>query len=455
VTFNDYLLICEVSIAVCMAGLFVLLFLLRRNGPSLALPFAYLSLLLLNHVPGAFAPIMDADFHPHLSQVSEGIWLTAVGVACFVIGVWYARVRTQEQRLAPQVSSHLAGFREDRTFWFFCLLGGWLFTFGLTPLRNLPSVGAVVYNGGAVWMLGVLLALRWSVHNKKHLWTTFWMICLTIYPAMILVTAGFLSYGTTASLIVVCVLAVAARGYWRVMIAIGLVGYMGLSLFSNYFPARDRIREAVWRGATIERRINAISEIFTEWKFFDSSDKLVLAGLDLRLNQNYFVGLASENLANNSVEYLRGSSVTDAILSVVPRAIWPNKTVFGGSPEIVAKMTGLVLQPDTSFGVGNVMEFYINFGLAGVVIGFLLLGWALGRFDHRAALAEDRGDHVVAMRFFLPAVALIQPIGSLVEVVGSASSAWIAAYFWAWAWRRWSERNAQVQSAPATEIFAK
>lgn len=452
-TFNDYILICEISIGVCMAGLFVLLWLLRRNGPSLALPFAYLSLLVVNHVPGAFAPIMDEEFYAHLPEVTEGIKLTAIGIVVFVFGVWLARYRTQEQQVAPQVPSPLAVFREDKPFWIFCLLGGWIFVFGLTPLRNLPSVGAVIYNGGAIWMLGILLGLRWSVRNKKHLWTIFWTLCLLIYPAMILVTSGFLSYGTTASLIVVCILAVAARGYWRVFVAIALVGYMGLSLFSNYFQARDKIRDAVWAGATIERRVGAISAIFTEWKFFDSSDKLVLAGLDLRLNQNYFVGLAAQNLDNGTVDYLRGSSVSDALLSLVPRALWPGKTVFGGSPEIVAKMTGLYLSSWTSFGVGNVMEFYINFGLPGLIIGFLVLGWALGRLDHRAALAESRGDYATVMLFFLPGVALIQPIGSMVELVGSASSAWIAAYFWKWAWDRWRERK-QAQSLPMPEAVA-
>ncbi len=451
--FNDYILICQVSIAICMASLFVLLWLLRSNGPSLALPFAYLSLLLVNHVPGAFAPIVDEEFYVHLPEVAEGIKLTAIGVVFFVMGVWYARYQTLEQRVAPQVPSAVTVFREDKPFWIFCLLGGWLFVFGLTPLRNLPSVGAVIYNGGAIWMLGILLGLRWSVRNNRSLWTIFWMLCLLVYPAMILVTSGFLSYGTTASLIVVCVLAAAARGYWRVFVAIALVGYLGLSLFSNYFQARDKIRDAVWGGTTIERRVGAISAIYTEWKFFDTSDKLVLAGLDLRLNQNYFVGLSAQNLENGSVDYLRGSSVTDAMLSLVPRALWPGKTVYGGSPEIVGKMTGLILTTWTSFGVGNVMEFYINFGLPGLIIGFLVLGWALGRFDHRAALAETRGDYATAMVFFLPGVALIQPIGSMVELAGSASSAWIAAYFWKWAWDRWSERK-QARSLPMPDAVA-
>ncbi len=452
-TFDDYLTICAISTIACMVALAVLLWLLRTGGPSLALPFAYLSLLILNHVPGAAVPLMDEDFYGHLPEVAIGIKLTAISVVCFVVGVWLARATTREQRLNPQKPSCLAVFRDDRTFWVFCLLGGWLFTFGLTPLRNLPSVGAVVYNGGAIWMLGVLLGLRWSVRNGDWRWTTFWMICLAVYPVMILVTAGFLSYGATAALIVVCALAVSARGYWRVFVMVAFIGYMGLSLFSNYFQARDKIRDAVWQGATIERRITAISSVFTEWKFFDSSDKIILAGMDLRLNQNYFVGLSERNLDSGNVEYLRGSSVTDALLALVPRAIWPEKTVFGGSPAIVAKMTGLVLQPDTSFGVGNVMEFYINFGMAGLVGGFLLLGWAIGRLDHRAALAEARGDYAMAMPFFLPGVALIQPLGSMVELAGSASAAWIAGYFWRWCWARWQERRStQRFSVPGATV---
>ena len=451
-TFAEYNLTTQLSVAACMISLGVLLWLLRRDGPSFSLPFAYLALLLLNHVPGAVVPLMDEQFNAHLSEVAAGIKLTAIGVACFVIGVWFSRRRTLEQLRDPQPPSYIASFREDRSFWMFCLLGGWLFTFGLTPLRNLPSVGAVIYNGGAIWMLGVMLGLRWSVLNRRRGWTAIWIACLAVYPSMILLTAGFLSYGVAAALIVVCVLAVIARGYVRVFVAMGVVTYLGLSLFSNYFQARDRIRDVVWSGATMERRINAVSEIATDWKFFDTSDQLVLVGLDVRLNQNYFVGLAAQNLTKGNVDYLYGSSVTDAILSLVPRALWPGKTVFGGSPAVVSKMTGLTLSVTTSFGVGNVMEFYINFGIVGIVVGFLILGWALGRFDHRSALAEARGDYATAILFFLPAVALIQPLGSMVELAGSASSAWIAGYFWKWAWARWQERKLASSSRAAEAV---
>lgn len=448
----DHLWFSAVSIAVCIGGMLVLLWLQRKDGPSFGLPVAYMALLLINHVPGAFVPLMDQEFNVHLPEVATGIWLTAIGVVCFVGGVWYARRNTAEQRTSPKISTSQAVLKDDRPFWLFCLACGWLFTFGLTPLRNLPSIGAVIYNGGAIWMLGVLLGLRWSVRNKRRGWTLIWVFCLSVYPIMILMTSGFLSYGATASLIVVCALATAARGYWRVVVAVAVVGYMGLSLFSNYFQARDNIRDVIWRGSTIERRIGAVSAIFTEWKFYDASNKLVNIGLDLRLNQNYFVGLAAHNLDKGSVDYLYGNSVSDALLALVPRAIWPEKTVSGGSPEIVAKMTGLSLNPDTSWGVGNVMEFYINFGIPGIIGGFLILGWAFGRLDHRAALAEGRGDYATTMIFFLPAVALVQPLGSMVELFGSASSAWIGAHFWRWCWAKWQERRQQSLPPAAAEV---
>ncbi len=81
-------------------------------------------------------------------------------------------------------------------------------------------------------------------------------------------------------------------------------------------------------------------------------------------------------------------------------------------------MTGLWLSPTSSFGVGNVMEFQINFGLPGVVIGFLVLGWLIGRLDLNAAMAENGGELGKAIVFFVPCVALIQPNGSIVELNG-------------------------------------
>ncbi len=106
-------------------------------------------------------------------------------------------------------------------------------------------------------------------------------------------------------------------------------------------------------------------------------------------------------------------------------------------------MTGLMLSDNASWGVGNVMEFQINFGIPGVIGGFVLLGVLIGALDRKAALAERSGDLGRTFIYFLPAVALIQPNGSIVELVSGSVASLLAAYGWKWAWRQWTEFGAR------------
>jgi hypothetical protein len=92
------------------------------------------------------------------------------------------------------------------------------------------------------------------------------------------------------------------------------------------------------------------------------------------------------------------------------------------------------------------MEFYINFGLAGVVMGFLGLGALIGFIDFRAAAAERRGDFRQLLVYFAPGVALIQPGASLVEISGGAGAALVAAFVWRWIWTMRQSRSRQVRA---------
>src|SRR5262249_23203687 len=157
---------------------------------------------------------------------------------------------------------------------------------------------------------------------------------------------------------------------------------------------------------------DSVTDMVRGFEWFDVNDRAQLISLDQRLNQNYFVGLAARRIELGMVHYLGGESVWQGLLSLVPRLLWPQKPVFPGSPQIVSEMTGLHLSPTTSFGVGNVMEFQINFGIPGIIIGFFTLGWLIGTLDLKAAVAEASGDLGGVILFFLPGVALIQPNGS-------------------------------------------
>src|SRR5262249_16712848 len=120
---------------------------------------------------------------------------------------------------------------------------------------------------------------------------------------------------------------------------------------------------------------------------------------------------------------------------------WPEKPVYGGSPQIVSKMTGLRFNPRTSIGVGNVMELEINFGYAGIVVGFCVLVLAIGKLDLMAAIAVCKGEVGKVILCFLRCVAMIQPNGSIVEITGGPAAALVAAYLWSRLWTRRVERR--------------
>ena len=156
-----------------------------------------------------------------------------------------------------------------------------------------------------------------------------------------LLVGGFLSYGAAAVMIVISVLAILGRSYWRAIGGIAVATLVGLTLFVNYFEHRENIRESVWGGASMENRVGTVSDMASNFHLIDLDSEKDLIALDQRLNQNLFVGLAATRIADGEVEYLNGQSVVDGVLALVPRAFWADKPITGGSGRIVADMTGL------------------------------------------------------------------------------------------------------------------
>lgn len=428
-------------VLICFGALFWLQRMLRTDRVSVGLPIAYLSLLLLLHVPGAYAHVVGADVLKDNDLTELGIYFTAIGSVCFVIGVWFSRAT-----IAATPSNIV---RYDHKFWMFCLIGGWFFTYGLAALlHDVSSIGAAVDKGAAIWMLGVMFGLRYAIKFHDVKWIYIWTGAMLVYPVLMLVLNGYMSYGVTAVVIICSALAISTRNTWRVAVAFPIIVFVGMTVFANYMASRDNIRFALATRASTEKMIDTYMGVIDDFKLFDPTDELTLIAIDARLNQNYFAGLAADRLRRRELNYLHGKTVWDAIIAVVPRAFWPTKPITSGSGDIVADATGLDLPKDTSWGVGNVMELQINFGIPGVIVGFFLLGWALGALDRKAAVAESKGDHGKLILSFLPAVALINPNGSLAELTAGAASAIIAAYGWKWGWERW-HTDAELQAGPS------
>lgn len=415
------------SILLCLGCFGLVVRLLRSRGASLGLPLAYLYLLLLIHVPGAIAHALPWSRLSQPEVTAVGIQLTAFGCLAYVAGLWLARLRLRPVPLVAEAASS--------RFLKYCVVGGWVTAFGLAPwVGRTPSLNALVNAGGTIWMVGVMLGLAKAMRagNRRALWT--WLLVIGVYPAVILVRNGFLSYGTNAAIKCLAPLVLVARTGWRAWTGVLGVTALGMGLFSTYFSMRNDLRALIKGKEDMEERIAESSRIVTSFRMFDAQDEEQLSYVHQRLNQNYFVGLAHMRLKRGVVDYYKGRTVIQAIMAVIPRALWPEKPVFGGSPEIIETMTGFKVGKGTSYGVGNVLEFYINFGLPSLIGGFLLLGWVLGRMDAAAAGALAAGNMKGVILRVMPSIALIQPEFSVVEMCGGAAAAWVAAWIWYWIW---------------------
>jgi hypothetical protein len=431
-----------VSVIVSLAAFFFLVVLLRRDGwhGSLGIPISYLALLLFWHVPGGLATVLAVNYSfGDVAACDTGMRLTAIGCVCFVAGVWLARrkkLKFEQHRLVASVGT-------SSPFWKFCLLVGLGLVVVVGPMHNIPTVGAVVRGGGGVWMLGVMLGIR-AGFRQGSLWQILsWASLLVLYISFMLVHGGFLCFGFTAAVFCLSTLVVSTRGLWRVILGIVVASVLGLSVFVSYFVNRDELRAAVWGGQTMELRVAAVQKMVKDVKWMDFSDNRQVQAIDERLNQNLFVGMAAQNIEEGTAHFLYGKSVWDGMVALVPRVIWPGKPVYAGSARIVADFTGLPLEESASWAVGNVMEFYVNGGILGVVLGFLGLGWFLGRLDFLGSKAESNGDTSVLLTCFLILVPLVNQ-NSFAQMTGEIAAATIAAFAWSWCWKKWKGRSSET-----------
>lgn len=411
-----------------------LLRMLRSDRLSLGLPVAYLASLFVQHLPGTLVDWSKGETTDKLQYTEIGMKFMTIGVISFVVGVWLAR-----QSDATAVSAPVAVGR--RRFWLFCFAGGMFTTILVYPfVGEIPTLGNTVLLGCGIWMFGVMMGLRDALQRKKLRSGLLWCLALAVYPVLMLVNAGFLSVGSQSALDVVSSLTISARKLSRVLFTMAIVVYLGLTLFGNYFQARDNLRAAVWQGGNVSQRVGAVLDIARNFTPYDPSNELVNYAFELRLDQNYFIGLAADRLERGEVKYLSGSSLYYAAIALIPRSIWPGKPEFGGSQTMVADTTGLYLNEHTAWGVGSVMELEINFGMIGVIVGLLILGWTIGTLDRKAAIADASGNLSTAVLYFLPVTALAQPMNSMAELVGGAVSATAAAYGWKLIWDHWVSR---------------
>jgi hypothetical protein len=405
-----------------IAGLVMIYSQWKTQLGTVGLGTMYLLNLALNHFLGGVIYLLPWYSTPIAHDVELGFEATTYALLSFTLGnailtplivriTGWPHIRVTDQNNDPVLAKIYLGI-------------AFISYFVLIPvLGQLPTISAVLSAGWTFLVVGIGL-LIWHAYQQQN-WRQFLYLLalLPLLPFLTVITQGFIGYGTVAILIVVTFVATFYQPRWHVAIAAVLGVYLGLSVFVTYMRDRTDIRDTVWRGATISSRFDRLAATFSQFELIDFNNQNHLMLIDLRLNQNYLVGAAVEHLSNGRGTFANGETILNSILALVPRAIWPDKPFRAGSEGLVAEYTGLRFAEGTSVGLGQVMEFYINFGYPGIVGGFIFLGVLIGLVDKGAAARLKENDWRRFTIYFLPGLGLLQAGGSLGEMTTTAGSA--------------------------------
>jgi hypothetical protein len=395
----------------------------KRRGYG-ALTLAYFLALSIGHVPGALAYLDQTIISDFAEPTEIGFDVTLIGMTALIAGAIAARVlpwrttsaKAYQQTVSPEILSRFA---------LRALAIGIASYFVALPFSALlPSLTAIASIMGGLLIIGLWVWLYSAsiAKNSSKIWLVLAM--LPMLPLATLVTGGFIGYGTVWGLSVAAFLYVIARRRIWFHLAAPLVIFLGLSLFVTYAQQREDIRDVIWyQNAGMMRRLDEVSKLITDFQIFNLSNAQHLGALDKRLNQNYLVG-AGVIRHRKGQELWYGSTVP--VWALIPRIIWPDKPSVGGGQELVSQFTGIMFAEETSVGVGQVLEFYMNFAMPGVVAGFAVLGFILMRLDQGVMRALAMRNIYGVVKFALPGLALIQPLGNLLEILVAVVSAIIA-----------------------------
>lgn len=426
------------SIAECLAVWAVVTVVLvwsqwRWGGASCGLPVAYVIGIAILHLPGAIL-YLDPTYEFYNPQVIEtGFQITTLGMVGFTAGVLVAGTRARISRSRRGVNSTAAAISHatapeiNRLAWVL-LLAGFVVQFGVTPALQGLFLTALLSGLAQLTVTGTCLGLyaAHSIGDKALLRR--WLLVASAFPVVTLLASAFLGYGVGALLVVVSfTIALFRPRVWNVFpFALGI--FLGISIYVTYARDRGDYRAAAWQeGASLQQRAERVIKTFTNFEFVDLDNPKHRANIDLRLNQNDLVGAAEAHISSGRVDYANGETFWMALVAPIPRMLWPDKPQFGGSGNAVAEYTGYSFEESTSVGLGQALEFFINFGWAGEFWCFVVYGALCRRLDMHAGFALREREFGRFLLFFMPAMAFMQSGGALAEVVASAAGALFAA----------------------------
>ena len=392
----------------------------RRAYGGAGFIFIYILLFSVIHLFGAIIHAIPEFALKGANFVVLGFRESLYGLMAFCAGAFLPILgrATLEQQAAKEARVAVP----HKTIWYLMVLGI-VFFFARALLGKIPSVGASLNSGTNLMVVAMVLGFWTSWIEGKKAWMLFWVALCVGFPLFSLTFQGFLGFGASVAAVVLFSIASFYRPQWRVW-AIGIPAiYFALSLYVTYMRERTAIREEVWGGSKMEKRIESMRKIYDDFEWLDLKKEEHIQRIDERLNQNMLVGMTVDRISTGEIYPVQGITLWWAVQSMVPRIIWKGKTVRAGSMDVAGYFTGQEYAKGTSVGLGQIMELYGNYKRWGVVAGMFLLGWLISIWDIRCGQALRSGDWRNYSCYFILLVPLLHAGGSAVELFSGTAAA--------------------------------
>jgi len=307
----------------------------------------------------------------------------------------------------PLRSTFLVGCVMIPFGWFIQLIA----IFGLLPARvGSGFVGALSLS---VWFGLVLLSLAWFRYRSHY--------ALFLLAALVPTTMIFFGLGGSKQAFLRPVMFIVLT-YWLYRRQIsGRWILAGIAAIVVIYPAAHFYRHQVQMGRGIPDMLrNPVSAVDDVGRYVStySLGEYVSQGLVLITNRFDGLGRSSAIIRDtpDRVPFQGGWTLALIPVAYVPRLLWPGKpdTTIG---NWITETYGSGTIVSTSTGPSWIGEFYLNFGVAGVVGGMVVMGFLL-RLLQEAVLRSATVPAIVAGVVALEAVALSIQGGVISSVNG-------------------------------------
>jgi hypothetical protein len=335
----------------------------------------------------------------------EAYWWSMTGVLCMAI-VFYRVIQKTSQANITQAIREAPYFSSVRIFWTYILLtliNGTLFHWAVT----LPTVGQVLF-----WIIDlremVLLLYAWLVVVRRE--PKWGLILLCALHFMLSLYSYFGGYKSI--FIVIGLLALMFIRYVNlfrllmVLMGSAIVLFLNIVWISVRGTYREYLNQGIQQQVIMVSRQEAMQQLYglvthlTSHQLYKGFENFIY-----RVQYLQFFSMAMQQVPEK-IPYQQGQlTLSNLEFVLVPRILYPDKPMLDPSKKTNAYTGAQVatMQQGTSISMGYFVDFYIDFGLVGMLISliilWILIGWAYRYFI--VHLSPSLAVNIMVMVIFL------------------------------------------------------